>query len=135
MFRESAARPRPTPRLLLVGGLLVLIGVTAGAVTAPGVGPANPPTPAAPLASRPPETTGPVPGAEPVDLVAVEPSGLSGDEGVPADGPVAAPPPPGLRPHRDRSVDLSRSLVFSGLLGLFISVVGLTLVGHRRRLW
>ncbi|MBO4204558.1 hypothetical protein [Micromonospora echinofusca] len=129
MFRESAARPRPTPRLLIIGGLLVLIGVTAGAVAAPEVGPAHPPAPAAPLATRPLEAPASVP-----DAVGPSEPGGSVDTGVPADGPAAALSATGPRP-RPEPVDLSRSLVLSGLVGLTISLVGLVLVGHRRRLW
>ena len=36
----------------------------------------------------------------------------------------------------DRRPDgYQRSLVYSGLLGLAIAVIGLTMVGRRRRLW
>lgn len=51
---------------------------------------------------------------------------------VPARNVAAGRPPGG---DAGRQADLHRSLVWSGLVGLAISLIGLTIVGTRRRMW
>ncbi|SCG49458.1 hypothetical protein GA0070613_1816 [Micromonospora inositola] len=72
---------------------------------------------------------GDAPGAQP--RATPDRAGGGAGEGAVAEGPAG---PAGVRTAA-AAADLSRSLFYSGLLGLAISLAGLGLVGTRRRQW
>ncbi|MFG3580939.1 hypothetical protein [Micromonospora chersina] len=63
------------------------------------------------------------------------PAGASGDDVGPSTDAGAGGGEGALADRPSATTDLSRSLFYSGLLGLAISLAGLGLVGTRRRQW
>lgn len=122
--------PARLPVCAVLCGLLVAIGILAA-----------PPAPAGPLAS-PSSTT---PSVAPPTGTAVSGTAVSGaarersaapGTGGGGDPRPAAPGSAGVRAAGpSRADDLARSLVYSGLFGLAISIAGLTMIVNRRRLW
>ncbi len=148
MVNLPAARRHHRSRVGYAFGLLTLLGVAtalAVAVNYPALSSTQQLTEPVPA----PEITVAGDGAEPPDEPdepawvgpfdadpSSAPSGAAPDragggagQGALADGPADAS---GVRAAAD---DLSRSLFYSGLLGLGISLAGLGLVGTRRRQW
>jgi hypothetical protein len=76
-----------------------------------------------------------------VKLLLVGSGGAMPRYGPPGDRPSPSPSAPTdeTRPHSasptDGRDDYWRSLLFSGLFGLLIATIGLTMVSYRRRLW
>jgi hypothetical protein len=123
-------RPRPAslPVCAVLCGLLAAIGILA-APPAP-AGPQASPSPLAPSVETMPPAT--VLDAEvSVTARAAAPAGAGGDHPDPA--PPGSPDVRAAAPSRPG--DLARSLVYSGLFGLAISITGLTLIVSRRRSW
>jgi hypothetical protein len=116
-------------RAVLCGLLAAAIAILA-APPAPAGRQASPSSAAPSVAARPAAAVSdpPVPGA-------ASGSTAPGTGGGAHPGP-ASPAAAGIRPAGpSRPDDLPRSLVYSGLFGLAISITGLTLVMSRRRLW
>ncbi|SCL23036.1 hypothetical protein GA0070616_2653 [Micromonospora nigra] len=150
MVEQSAARRHHRSRIAYAFGILALLGA-ATVLTVVVRDPA--------LSST--RLTAPVP-APAITVVGEDPSGTSGyepEDAYPDDGPdpdepylFGAPDPAGTAPddsagadpyaqagpptHRDHSAaEISRSLFWTGVFGLAISLAGLGLVGTRRRMW
>ncbi|SCL38589.1 hypothetical protein GA0074692_5064 [Micromonospora pallida] len=152
MLNHTAARRRPLSRVGYAAGLLALIGAATALVVVVRV-PAHSTTHL--TAPAPPSLSahGGVPaGGGPADLTNSGTVGHRNGTGagqrdnvpsppvgstVPTVDARRAAPPRGAGPDRGGGPpeDLHRSLVWSGLLGLAISLTGLGIVGSRRRRW
>ncbi|WP_329105673.1 hypothetical protein OG792_33280 [Micromonospora sp. NBC_01699] len=83
-----------------------------------------------PGGSTPPEVVAPIP--PPVDPTPPA-GGVGGSDSLATRSSAHATGPD--RAMDQRPTGYQRSLVYSGLLGLLIAAIGLTMVGRRRRLW
>ncbi|HEX6968090.1 MAG TPA: hypothetical protein VF174_04650 [Micromonosporaceae bacterium] len=108
--------------MVIRSGALLIIAAFCGLLSVPG---------AVVIAAVPPSTP---PAVEPVQRAA----GLSAVHATPTSDPTTEPEH-SARPHTERTPkrppDLARSLIFSGVLGLTISITGLVMVCRRRRMW
>jgi hypothetical protein len=124
-------RPGPAslPVCAVLCGLLAAIGILA-APPAPAGPQAAPSSPAPSVATMPPAA-----------MSDAELSGAAHHSAAPGGGGGHHPDPPSpdsadvRAAAQSRSDDLARSLVYSGLFGLAISITGLTMIVSRRRLW
>ncbi|MEU6072486.1 hypothetical protein [Micromonospora sp. NPDC047074] len=143
MVFQSAARRHHRSRIAYTFGLLVLLGAATALVVAV----------RAPALSSTTRLTAPVPAPE-ITVVDEDPPDESwngsdhpdalNESGVPeaADGPApaaagtaAGAPDDTAQAARPAPDDVRRSLFWSGVFGLAISLAGLGLVGTRRRMW
>ncbi|MEU8334145.1 hypothetical protein [Micromonospora tulbaghiae] len=116
---QQLAEPVPAPEITVAGEEGRSSGSDAAGSDNAGSGPADSDA----ADSDEPDDEGGWAGADPAEDEDEPASGAGGGEGALAERPT------------DTTDNLSRSLFYSGLLGLAISLAGLGLVGTRRRQW
>lgn len=158
MLNRTAVHRRQLPRLGYAASLLVLLGTVTALVVAVRIPahsttqPAPPPAPGPSAYDRSvahggaPAVAAPTTTAPTTAVAVAAPTAASTDDGLRAGTGAGLPVDDASRPaapaRADRpnspgapATDLPRSLIWSGVVGLVISLTGIGIVGSRRRMW